>query len=79
MWLRRRSSPRSMPISAAAWSTSRSMKKLPSGRPAPRYAPTGVVLVNTHRLDTSISGVAYTPIMFLTMLVVAGIIAALLR
>ena len=41
----RRSSIGSMPSSSAAWSTARSSSAVASGRPAPRYAPVGVVLV----------------------------------
>ena len=36
-----------MPISAANRSIARSIAAVASGRPAPRYAPTGVVLVTT--------------------------------
>ena len=32
-----------------------------SGRPAPRYAPVGVVLVTTLRTVNSIFGMRYTP------------------
>ena len=42
---RRRSSIGSMPSSIDAWSTMRSSSAVASGRPAPRYAPIGVVLV----------------------------------
>ena len=45
--LRRRISARSMPISVAATSTRRSSRKVASGRPAPRYASTGIVFVKT--------------------------------
>ena len=45
--LRRRTSAGSMPISAANRSIARSITAVASGRPAPRYAPTGVVLVTT--------------------------------
>jgi hypothetical protein len=47
MKLRRRTSAGSIPISAAKASTARSMAAAASGRPAPRYAPVGVVLVTT--------------------------------
>ncbi len=46
MKLRRRSSAGSRPIARAAVSISRSMKKQASGRPAPRYAATGAVVVS---------------------------------
>jgi hypothetical protein len=47
MKFRRRSSTRSMPIARAARSMSRSMRTIASGRPAPRYGPSGAALVST--------------------------------
>ena len=43
--LRRRTSAGSMPSSSATRSIARSMTYVASGRPAPRYASTNVVLV----------------------------------
>jgi len=44
---RRRSSAGSMASSVASMSIARSIMAAASGRPAPRYAPNGVVLVTT--------------------------------
>ena len=57
MKLRRRSSIGSMPISRAALSMVRSSWKVASGRPAPRLASNGTVLVNTAFTLVKISGV----------------------
>jgi len=46
-----------MPSSAATWSITRSMRNDASGRPAPRYAATGVVLVATDRKLGAIFGI----------------------
>src|SRR4051794_11386499 len=59
--LRRRTSTGSMPISAANRSIARSIAAAASGRPAPRYAPVGVVLVTNELLLHSTFGIAYTP------------------
>ena len=56
MKLRRRTSAGSMPISAANMSIARSIACVASGRPAPRNAPIGVVLVATAVTSSSIVG-----------------------
>jgi hypothetical protein len=56
--LRRRISTASMPISSAARSISRSMSDMASGRPAPRYEVSGVVLVNTPRVTKYAAGMS---------------------
>jgi hypothetical protein len=58
----RRTSAASMPISAAKMSMARSMAAVASGRPAPRYATVGVVLVITDVVRHSMLGMAYTPL-----------------
>ena len=58
MKLRRRTSPGSMPSSAANMSTARSMICVASGRPAPRKGPTGVVFVTTVLMSVSIFGMS---------------------
>ena len=58
MRLTRRTSAGSMPISAAKRSMARSMAAVASGRPAPRYATVGVVLVITDLLLNSTFGIA---------------------
>ena len=60
MKLRRRSSRLSMPSSLAAASMSRSVMYAASGRPAPRYAETGMVLVNTQRTSWQMLATRYT-------------------
>ena len=59
----RRSSAASILSSAAAWLTSRSTTYAMSGRPAPRYEPTGVQLVSTARNVAYSAGMRYTPVM----------------
>jgi hypothetical protein len=59
--LRRRTSAGSTPISAANRSIARSTAAVASGRPAPRYAPTGVVFVTTDRAYDSTLPKAYVP------------------
>ena len=54
--LRSRSSIGSMPSSSAAWSTRRSRSAVASGRPAPRYAPIGVVFVSATATSNWIAG-----------------------
>ena len=49
-----------MPIAAAALSRMRSTIWVASGRPAPRYAPIGVVLVMTVCETKSMTGMSYT-------------------
>ena len=61
MKLRRRSSMRSMPVWRAASSTRRSSTKQASGRPAPRYASVGTVLVKVARTSANIAGMRYGP------------------
>ena len=58
--LRRRTSTGSIPSSAANRSIARSTAAIASGRPAPRYAATGVVLVTTLRAEHSTRGMSYT-------------------
>ncbi len=50
-----------MPISAANRSIARSIAAVASGRPAPRYAPTGVVVVTTLLATASALPIAYGP------------------
>ena len=50
-----------MPISAANRSMARSTAAVASGRPAPRYAPTGVVFVTTAFAIASARLNAYGP------------------
>ena len=50
-----------------------------SGRPAPRYADTGEVLVKHTLEETSNSGMRYTPQAFLTRFIDGGCGATLLR
>ena len=50
-----------MPISAANRSTARSIAAVASGRPAPRYAEIGVVLVTTTRNAVCTCGMSYGP------------------
>ena len=57
----RRTSAGRRPISAANRSMARSMAAVASGRPAPRYAPTGVVLVTTESATASARPIAYGP------------------
>lgn len=52
----RRSSAGSIASSAARWSNARSTRYVASGRPAPRYADTGVVLVIAPRENTCTRG-----------------------
>ena len=59
--LRRRTSAGSIPSSVANRSTARSIAAVASGRPAPRYAPTGGVVVTTTRAWASTKGMAYVP------------------
>ena len=40
----------------------RSIANAASGRPAPRYAPTGAVFVVTELVDTATFGMSYTPV-----------------
>ncbi len=58
MKLPRRSSAGSMSSSTAAMSMTRSRRQVASGRPAPRNAPTGVVLVTTATEPKSIFGIS---------------------
>ena len=62
MKLRRRSSLGSIPISAANTSIIRSIASVASGRPAPRYAPMGAVLVVTELVLTDTLSMSYTPL-----------------
>ena len=57
----RRISAGSIPISAAATSSTRSMSCVASGRPAPRYAPTVVLFVSTPTVLKRTFGMSYTP------------------
>ena len=57
MKLRRRISAGSSPVSSAARSTTRSSRYVASGRPAPRYASTGAVWVNTAFTFANTAGV----------------------
>ena len=59
MKLRRRISSGSMSSSMAAWSTRRSTSAAASGRPAPRYAPVGVVVVTGTTTSKRIRGNVY--------------------
>jgi hypothetical protein len=59
---RRRTSAGSIPISAANRSTARSIAAAASGRPAPRYAEIGVVLVAAARNCAPARGRSYTPL-----------------
>ena len=59
--LRRRSSAGSSAIARAAVSISRSIAKHASGRPAPRYAATGAVLVSAPSRTMSQLGTTYAP------------------
>src|SRR4051812_6316381 len=61
MKLRRRMSSWGRFISLAAVATRRSTTYVASGRPAPRYASTGTVLVNTAVTSQWITGVVYWP------------------
>ena len=54
----RRTSTGSMPSSAAIRSIARSTSAVASGRPAPRYAATGVVFVTTLHPRDAIRGIA---------------------
>ena len=56
----RRISTGSMPSSSAAMSRMRSIRWIASGRPAPRYAATGVVFVTTACQLNSTFGITYT-------------------
>ncbi len=47
-----------MAIAAANRSMARSIAAVASGRPAPRYAPTGVVVVTTDRATASARGIS---------------------
>ena len=58
MKLRRRISSGAIPSSSAATSMSRSMQAAASGRPAPRNAPTGAVLVITPSASKRSSGMS---------------------
>ena len=60
MKLRRRSSAGSRSSSAASASIARSIAYVASGRPAPRYAPVGVVFVTTALASKLIFGIRYT-------------------
>ena len=57
----RRISTGSMPSSLADRSTKRSITYVASGRPAPRYASTGVVCVKTPVTSQWMAGVVYEP------------------
>ena len=59
--MRRRTSAGSIPISAANRSIARSIAAVASGRPAPRYAPIGVVVVTTERANDSTLAKSYVP------------------
>ena len=50
-----------MPIRSAATSSTRSINCVASGRPAPRYAPTVVLLVTTVLASNRTFGTSYTP------------------
>ena len=60
--LLRRTSAGSSPTSAANRSIARSTVAVASGRPAPRKASVGTVLVTTERACDRILGMAYTPL-----------------
>ena len=62
MKLRRLTSAGSSDSSAASRSMARSSICVASGRPAPRTAPIGVVLVTTTLMSASIFGIRYTPL-----------------
>ena len=55
---RRRTSTGSSPVSSANRSMARSIAATASGRPAPRYAATGVVLVTTLLVTHSTLGMS---------------------
>ena len=57
----RRTSAGSTPAASANRSIARSIAAAASGRPAPRYAPTGVVLVTTEVDHDSARGMRYGP------------------
>ena len=60
--LRRRTSAGSISTSAANRSTARSMAEVASGRPAPRKAPLGVVVVGTDTARNPAEAMSYTPV-----------------
>ena len=54
----RRSSSRSIPSSAASWSTHTSIMCVASGRPAPRMASVGILFVNTPTMSVWTAGMS---------------------
>jgi hypothetical protein len=62
MWLRRRTSSESIPASAEKSSTIRSMAAAASGRPAPRKALKGTVLVSSVWAEKATRSMAYVPV-----------------